>query len=250
MVPRSIAPMGAGATVTTPHTDRTPSPAGSYHAGMPWHVEQNGCPDGEPWAVIKDDDGTIAGCHESEDAANRQVAALYANEETMTTARTVVRPTAETLAIFDEAKVKRGSDGKFDKKSGSGGARPRGPGGFRPKKGQLQEDDVPATSPNGAKIVDFADGEAKYSDGSVLTKDGWSNVPAKNKARGNRFAMATKKALIEADAPAESPSGAPLAEFKDGKAMYADGAVYDATGWVKKPAKGKQGWKFAVPTTR
>jgi hypothetical protein len=242
--------MGAGATVTTPHTDRTPSPAGSYHAGMPWHVEQNGCPDGEPWAVIKDDDGTIAGCHESEDAANRQVAALYANEETMTTARTFVRPTAETLAIFDEAKVKRGSDGKFDKKSGSGGARPRGPGGFRPKKGQLQEDDVPATSPNGAKIVDFADGEAKYSDGSVLTKDGWSNVPAKNKARGNRFAMATKKALIEADAPAESPSGAPLAEFKDGKAMYADGAVYDATGWVKKPAKGKQGWKFAVPTTR
>jgi hypothetical protein len=242
--------MGAGATVTTPHTDRTPSPAGSYHAGMPWHVEQNGCPDGEPWAVIKDDDGTIAGCHESEDAANRQVAALYANEETMTTARTFVRPTAETLAIFDEAKVKRGSDGKFDKKSGSGGARPRGPGGFRPKKGQLQEDDVPAKSPNGAKIVDFAKGVAKYADGSTLTAEGWRNVPAKNKARGNRFAMATKKVLIEADAPAESPGGAPLAEFKDGKAMYADGAVYDATGWVKKPAKGKQGWKFAVPTTR
>jgi hypothetical protein len=190
MVPRSIALTGAGVTATTHRTDRTPLPAGSYHAGMPWHVEQNGCPDGEPWAVIKDDDGTIAGCHESEDAANRQVAALYANEETMTTARKFVRPSAETLAVFDEAKVKRGSDGRFDEKSGSGGARPRGPGGFRPKKGQLQEDDVPAKSPNGAKIVDFAKGVAKYADGSTLTAEGWRNVPAKNKKRGNRFATA------------------------------------------------------------
>jgi hypothetical protein len=212
-------------------------------------VSKNGCGAAKPWAVVKDDDGTIAGCHPTEMAAKRQIAALYANEDTMTT-RTFARPSAETLAMFDEAKVKRGSDGRFDQKSGSGGARPRGPGGFRPKKGQLQEDDVPAKSPNGAKIVDFAKGVAKYADGSTLTAEGWRNVPAKNKARGNRFAMATKKVLIEADAPAESPGGAPLAEFKDGKAMYADGAVYDADGWTKKPAKGKQGWKFAVPTTR
>jgi len=107
-----------------------------------------------------------------------------------TTRTTFPKPSADILEafVFDEAKVKRGSDGKFDK--AGGGTRPRGPGGFAPKKGKLQEDDVPAKSPNGAKILDYADGEAKYADGSVLTAQGWRNVPAKNKKRGNRFALA------------------------------------------------------------
>lgn len=49
---------------------------------MPWHVvkNHNECPDGKPWAVVKDADGSVAGCHTSRDDANAQVAALYANE--------------------------------------------------------------------------------------------------------------------------------------------------------------------------
>ena len=52
---------------------------------MPWHVEQNhdGCPDSKPYAVIKDSDGSVAGCHETREQADDQVAALYANEDEM-----------------------------------------------------------------------------------------------------------------------------------------------------------------------
>lgn len=46
---------------------------------LPWHVEQGaaGC---AGWAVIKDLDGSLAGCHPTEQAAMEQVAALYAQE--------------------------------------------------------------------------------------------------------------------------------------------------------------------------
>jgi HK97 family phage prohead protease len=46
---------------------------------MPWHVDDNH-PDCSGFAVVKDDDGEVEGCHETREAANRQVAALYANE--------------------------------------------------------------------------------------------------------------------------------------------------------------------------
>ncbi len=52
---------------------------------MPWHVEQNR-PDCDGWAVVKDDDNTLAGCHPTEQAALDQVAALYANEPDMAVA--------------------------------------------------------------------------------------------------------------------------------------------------------------------
>ncbi len=50
---------------------------------MPWHISKDneGCPDSKPWAVVKDDDGTIAGCHETEAAAKAQLAALYAGDK-------------------------------------------------------------------------------------------------------------------------------------------------------------------------
>jgi hypothetical protein len=49
---------------------------------VPWHTVHNHaeCPDGKPWAVVKDADGSVAGCHESEAAADEQLAALYASE--------------------------------------------------------------------------------------------------------------------------------------------------------------------------
>jgi len=49
---------------------------------MPWHVAKSGsCPDSKPWAVVKNSDGTVEGCHASEADAKKQMAALYASEE-------------------------------------------------------------------------------------------------------------------------------------------------------------------------
>jgi len=46
---------------------------------MPWHVESNN-PECEGFAVVKDSDGSVAGCHDTEADALDQLAALYANE--------------------------------------------------------------------------------------------------------------------------------------------------------------------------
>lgn len=47
---------------------------------MPWHKEKGGgtC-SASQWAVIKDADGSTAGCHATEAEADAQIAALYAN---------------------------------------------------------------------------------------------------------------------------------------------------------------------------
>lgn len=50
-------------------------------ASVPWHKVHNHteCGSGE-WAVVKDSDGSVAGCHGSEAEADEQIAALYASE--------------------------------------------------------------------------------------------------------------------------------------------------------------------------
>ena len=48
---------------------------------MPWHVGKSSeCPVSKPWAVIKDADNGVEGCHPTKKAAQQQMAALYANE--------------------------------------------------------------------------------------------------------------------------------------------------------------------------
>jgi phage head maturation protease len=49
---------------------------------MPWSIEEghSSCPASRPFAVVKDADGSVEGCHPSAAAAKRQQAALYANE--------------------------------------------------------------------------------------------------------------------------------------------------------------------------
>lgn len=56
---------------------------------MPYHVVEGheDCPAEEPWAVVKDDDGKLMGCHPSEADADEQLQALYANEADLTQAR-------------------------------------------------------------------------------------------------------------------------------------------------------------------
>ena len=48
---------------------------------MPWHIAHNiqGC---SGYAVVKDDDGKIVGCHPTEADAKKQLGALYASEIT------------------------------------------------------------------------------------------------------------------------------------------------------------------------
>lgn len=50
---------------------------------MPWHKVHNHskCPSSKPWAVVKDSDGKVVGCHENEAKANKQLAALHASEK-------------------------------------------------------------------------------------------------------------------------------------------------------------------------
>jgi hypothetical protein len=47
---------------------------------MPYHIESDNesC---NGFAVVKDEDGEVMGCHRNEDQASRQIAALYASEE-------------------------------------------------------------------------------------------------------------------------------------------------------------------------
>lgn len=53
---------------------------------MPWHVSKSSeCGSSEPWAVIKDSDGSVEGCHATKAQAEDQMAALYASEGKTTT---------------------------------------------------------------------------------------------------------------------------------------------------------------------
>ena len=55
--------------------------AGRSRPDMPWHVGKSAkCPGSKPFAVIKDSDGSVAGCHATQADAKKQLAALYAQE--------------------------------------------------------------------------------------------------------------------------------------------------------------------------
>jgi 2'-5' RNA ligase len=52
-------------------------------APMPWHKVENhaACSAAEPWAVVQDDNDEVMGCHDTEQSADEQIAALYTNDE-------------------------------------------------------------------------------------------------------------------------------------------------------------------------
>lgn len=52
---------------------------------MPYKIvagSDKGCPKSKPYAVVKQDTGELVGCHTTKAGANKQLAALYANEPT------------------------------------------------------------------------------------------------------------------------------------------------------------------------
>jgi len=67
---------------------------------MPYHVAKSGsCPVSKPWAVIKNADGKVMGCHASKTDANKQLAALYAQEsKSMSDLRNLPEPVWARLA--------------------------------------------------------------------------------------------------------------------------------------------------------
>jgi len=50
-----------------------------HDAAVPWHLESDH-PDCSGYAVVKDDDGEMVGCHTTKAEAQKHMAALYANE--------------------------------------------------------------------------------------------------------------------------------------------------------------------------
>jgi hypothetical protein len=78
---------------------------------MPWHTESQhpDCPSDRPWAVVKDDDGEVEGCHATEEEANAQVAALYASEEDMA-ADPILTAVYDAFADEDDGVANRGAE--------------------------------------------------------------------------------------------------------------------------------------------
>lgn len=63
---------------------------------VPYHVEKSeSCPTSKPYAVVKDADGKVMGCHMTRGDAGKQMAALYANE-----------PKPKTASVIGEALVR------------------------------------------------------------------------------------------------------------------------------------------------
>lgn len=64
------------------HTARSVEEPGVAFLVMPYHKvkDHSECASGQ-WAVVKDSDGEVMGCHDTEQEANDQIAALNANEE-------------------------------------------------------------------------------------------------------------------------------------------------------------------------
>lgn len=74
--------------------------AGEKAELKPWHVEKHG----DEWCVIKDTDGSTAGCHPTQEEALAQMRALYASEadksaETDGVTETEVIPIGEVLTL-------------------------------------------------------------------------------------------------------------------------------------------------------
>lgn len=72
----------AAGTILTAVADTMPPTPFELEGTMPYRVEQDhpDCGADTPWAVVKEDDGELMGCHGTEAGAKMQQAALYAEE--------------------------------------------------------------------------------------------------------------------------------------------------------------------------
>ncbi len=84
------------------------TPVGIEVTPMPWHVEYGNAECGaDKWAVVKDDDGALEGCHDARADAVTQLQALYASETDVLTAAAGETQTGAMIAFvpsLDDAK--------------------------------------------------------------------------------------------------------------------------------------------------
>lgn len=71
---------------------------------MPWHIEKghSKCADSKPYAVVKDSDGSVEGCHPTRAKAEDQMAALYANESSTSVPRDSLRDQEAHMTTLQE----------------------------------------------------------------------------------------------------------------------------------------------------
>ncbi|MGH2667603.1 MAG: HK97 family phage prohead protease, partial [bacterium] len=79
---------------------------------MPYHIEEDH-PDCTGFAVVKDDDDTLMGCHDTREDAEAQVAALYAAEADEEKKETMLKKTY-TVSEFKALPDRDGKTGRFE----------------------------------------------------------------------------------------------------------------------------------------
>jgi SPP1 gp7 family putative phage head morphogenesis protein len=140
----------------------------SFKAGsMPWYIEKGheGCGGDTPWAVVKQDDDEVEGCHATKEEALDQMAALYASED------------KEGEDMADETEDKQcppgqepGPDGKcVDIKEAASGRRTR-KFADKAKEGDTPEPKCPPgqkPGPDGECVPEDDEGEESASAGQV-----------------------------------------------------------------------------------
>ncbi|MER7488723.1 hypothetical protein ABTY20_23020 [Streptomyces sp. NPDC126497] len=118
--------------------DQTPATTASgEETAMPWHKVHghSGCPDGKPWAVVKDSDGSVSGCHATEGDADDQLAALYAAEgDSTVTSATETTEGAEALGRGEPNPGTR-KDRRLKENQAAAGGETQCPPGMEPDDG-------------------------------------------------------------------------------------------------------------------
>lgn len=142
---------------------------------MPWHKVHNHseCGEGE-WAVVKDSDGSVAGCHGSEAEADNQLSALYANspEASVTTealAKGEPNPgTDKDKRLKENRKAKAGASAADGTETLTQSAESDAPTG----KEQMSGETAPWRGPLTVEGIETGDG--REFDSGALT---WADLP-------------------------------------------------------------------------
>lgn len=100
---------------------------------MPYHIGAKGSNGCSGYPVVKDSDGEVMGCHDTQDSAMAQLAALHINEPDATKADTGITPTQtrSTDAIYPGIGIKRPAQGRS---GGTTGSNIKSKYGKKPKK--------------------------------------------------------------------------------------------------------------------
>ena len=91
---------------------------------MPYEVKKSDqCPESKPWACIKSGDGEVMGCHETEAAAQDQMAALMASEKSAVAAEARKKAGEARAERYDQLRSKAGRDLRLQERVPIGQAR-------------------------------------------------------------------------------------------------------------------------------